>query len=94
MNAARLEHPAIADGENSFLLAEGNLCLMRRETAGESCLIAVNFSAKEPGRIEVGPCAIAADLETGAEGASLEKADGTTWLSLPPYGIAVLLPGD
>ena len=94
VNAARLEHPAIADGENSFLLAEGNLCLMRRETAGESCLIAVNFSAKEPGRLEVGPCAIAADLETGSEGASLEEADGTTWLSLPPYGIAVLLPGD
>ena len=88
VNRARLSHPAIADGENAFLLAEGDLCLMRRTAETETCLIAVNFSKAEAGAIEVGACAIAEDLETGGDAATLKN--GT--LTLPPRAICVLTP--
>ena len=88
VNLARLSHPAIADGENAFLLAEGSLCLIQRTTADETCLIAVNFSKAEAGTIEVGPFEVAADLETGDGAATL--ADGA--LTLPPRSICVLVP--
>lgn len=87
VNHTRLDNPAIADGENEFLLAEGDLCLMRRTAEAETCLIAVNFSAKSPGEITLdGTCEIACDLEVGGEAASLSNGV----LTLPPYGIAVL----
>ena len=90
VNRARLENPAIADGANEWLLAEGDLCLMRRTLDGDSVLIAVNFSKAEPGRFAVGDCRIVADLETGDAAAAIESADDGTWLVLPPHGIAVL----
>ena len=91
VNQARLSHPSIAWGKNVTLLAEGNLLLMQRETAEETCLIAVNFSSKESGRIGIDSCTIACDLETGGDSAELETAEGATWICLPPMGIAVLL---
>ncbi len=90
VNRARLEYPAIAWGENRFLLAEGSLCLMEREWDGERLLIALNFSADEAGRVEVGPCRIACDLETGTAAADLETDNDGTWLTLPGYGIAIM----
>ena len=87
VNLARLENPTIADGENAFLLAEGSLCLMRRETEEDACLIAVNFSRDEAGEIALdGEYVIAADLETGDEAARIENGR----IVLPPYGIAIL----
>ena len=88
VNEARLRFPAIAEGANTFLLAEGNLCLMKREAGEQTCLIAVNFSKKDAEQTDVGRCTIAADLEAGEGTAAL---DGTT-LTLPPCGICVLLP--
>ena len=87
VNHARLDHPEIASGTNTFEYAEGDLCLMRRETADAACFIAMNFSPTEAGEIAVdGDCAIAADLETGTDAATL---NGGT-LTLPPYGIVIL----
>ena len=90
VNAVRLAHPAISEGENAFLLAEGDVCLMRRQAAGEACLIAVNFSKKEARAFELEPCALAADLEAGGGAATLENTNGGARLLLPPCGIAVL----
>ena len=84
---ARKQVPAIARGTNEFVLAEGELCLMRRTLEGESWLIAMNCSAKDtldctlPGRAE-----LLFDLETGDETAALS---GDT-LTLPPYAIVIL----
>ena len=84
---ARRQVPAIAQGENEFVLAEGEICLMRRTLGGESVLIALNCSAKDtlacslPGRAD-----LLFDLETGHEAAALE--DDT--LTLPPYAIVIL----
>ena len=87
VNQARLENPAIADGKNTFLLAEGCLCLMRRETPSEACLIAVNLSADAEGEIPLdGDYTIAADLETGTEAARIENGA----LRIPAYGIVIL----
>ena len=86
VNHARLENPAIANGENTFLTAQGTLCLMKRQAADDACLIAVNFSKKDAEALEVGDCAIACDLEVGLESAVLSA--GT--LTLPPYAIVVL----
>ena len=87
VNHARLEHPAIADGANTFLLAEDSLCLMRRETADEACLIAVNFSKDAAGEIALdGDYTIACDLEVSADAARIENGA----VVLPPYGIAIL----
>ncbi len=90
VNRARLDFPAIPAGENAFLLAEGSLCLMERTLETDRVLIAINFSPKDAGRVAVGPCALARDLETGDEKAALDESDGETWLTLPPWGIAVL----
>ena len=87
VNRARLDNPAIADGTNAFLLADDDLCLMRREAGEDACLIAVNFSAKAAGEIPLdGDWQIAADLEA-IEGEA--KVEGGT-LYIPPYGIVVL----
>ena len=87
VNHARLDHPEIASGKNTFEYAEGDLCLMRRETADAACLIAMSFSPTEAGQIPLdGDWTIAADLETGEEAARL---DGGA-LTVPPYGIVVL----
>ena len=79
--------PAIARGENSFLLAEGDVCLMRRAYGEEDCLIAVNFSS---GKDQVCPIedgfGILYELETGEGRASI----GESGLILPPYAIVVL----
>ena len=64
--------------------------LMEREWNGERLGIAINFSAGEAGRIEVGPCKIACDLETGSDAATLDARDDGTWLTLPGYGIAIM----
>ena len=87
VNHARLDHPAIADGGNTVLLAEGALLLMRRETADDACLIALNFSKNETGEIALdGDYAVAADLEVGEDSATVEDRV----LILPAYGIAIL----
>ena len=87
VNRARLDNPAIADGTNAFLLADDDLCLMRREAGEDACLIAVNFSAKAADEIPLdGDWQIAADLEA-IEGEA--KVEGGT-LYIPPYGIVVL----
>lgn len=90
VNRARLENPAIADGANEFLLAEGDLCLMRRTAGEDACLIAVNFSSKAAGEIAL-DCEyeISADLEVGTEAAMLAE----NVLTLPPYGIVVMKLG-
>ena len=94
VNRARLDFPAISAGENAFLLAEGNLCLMERTLDGDRLEIAINFSQKEAGRLPVGPREIARDLEVGDAAAALEEADGETWLILPPWGITLLTEVD
>ena len=63
---------------------------MQRTLETDRVLIAINFSPKDAGRVAVGPCALARDLETGDEKAALDESDGETWLTLPPWGIAVL----
>ena len=87
---ARKDHPAIAWGENRFLLAEGSLCLMERSRGDERCLVAVNFSPKEPGSLPVSDYKIACDLEVSGEVAAIETANGENLLTVPRYGIVVL----
>ena len=86
VNHARLALPAISQGENEFLLAEGSICLMHRFHPMGDCLIAINFSAKEVAAIPCDSWQIAFDLETGGDAARLE--DGN--LILPPQAIAIL----
>ena len=90
VNRTRLDNQAIADGENEFLLADGDLCLMRRTAGEDACLIAINFASKAEGEIALdGEYEIAADLEVGSEAAELENG----LLMIPAYGIAVLRRG-
>lgn len=87
-NQIRLAHPAIANGQNEFLHVQGDLCVMRRSGEYGECLIAMNFSAKDAQQWQTPEGAyIADDLETGTEAAALSEG----LLTLPPYGIAVLL---
>ena len=86
VNQARLAHPEIARGKNTFLLAEGSQCLMRRDLGRTKCLIAVNFSGKDEGKIEVGEWEIDGDIETGDGHAEMEGGV----LTLPPLAIVIL----
>ena len=87
VNAVRLAYPMIANGENEFVHVSGDVCLMRRTWQGESCLIAMNFSAKETLSCPVPEgCALADQLLTGSEACVLNGAE----IVLPPYAIAIL----
>ena len=83
VNAARLDNPEIADGENETLLSEGDLLVMRRTLDGEALTIAMNFSPSETLSLPVDAGAIRFDLETGDGAAALEGGA----LSLPPRAI-------
>ena len=85
----RLAYPAVAAGKNEWVASDTHTLLMRRFTEEESALVAVNFSAKEALSLEVPGAGyeIAFDLETGEGRAVLEGQS----LTLPPYGIAVLM---
>ena len=90
VNHIRLSYPMIADGANEFVLAEGDLCLMRRTSQEGSCLIALNFDGKAAAELSLpAACELAAQLMTGEEAAALSQ-DGQT-LILPAYGIAILI---
>ena len=87
LNHARIDYPMIANGENEFIIAEGDILLMKRTLDGSSCLIAMNFSPKDPGTCSVPDSAmIGRDIETGDEQAVL--TDGV--LTLPAYAIVIL----
>ena len=87
VNMARQQVPAIARGENEFVLAAGDVCVMRRTLGTESVLIALNFSGKNSQDCSLpGNASILYDLETGSETAALR---GDT-LTLPPYAIVIL----
>lgn len=92
VNRARLDYPAISTGANETLLAEGDLCLMRRSGEDGEYMIAMNFSAKEPRTMEVPDSTIAVDLEVGDGSAVLEERGESPALTLPPRAIAVLVP--
>ena len=87
LNWARIRHPMIANGENSILHASGDVLLMERRWQGESCLICLNFSAKniEECTIPTG-YGIAEDIETADDKAQLDRNK----LTLPPYAIVIL----
>ena len=88
VNRIRLEYPAISEGENDFLLADGNLCVMERTMGDETCLIAVNFSKDTWGQVDAWGYRIAEDLEVGSDAASMEDSA----VSLPPLAIVILTP--
>ena len=92
VNRARLDYPAISTGANETLLAEGDLCLMRRSGEDGEYMIAMNFSAKESRTMEVPDSTIAVDLEVGDGSAVLKERGESPALTLPPRAIAVLVP--
>ena len=94
VNRARLDYPAISGGENSFLLAEGSVCVMKRTHPDGDCIIAINFSSKETFTVEAEPWQIAVDLETGNASAALTVKDGAASLKLPPCAVVILTPDD
>ena len=94
VNQARLAIPAISRGENSFLLAEGSVCLMKRSHPSGDCIIAINFSSKDAYTVEVEPWQIAVDLEVGNASAALTEKGGVVGLKLPPCAVVVLVPAE
>ena len=87
VNHTRISYPMIANGENEFVFVEGDILLMRRTLNGSSCLIAMNFSAKEPGSCTVPPEAVIGnDIEVSHDKAVLTDSE----LTLPPYAIVIL----
>ena len=88
VNHVRLQHPAIARGENEYLHVDDWTCVMRRSLGGDAVVIAMNFSASKEQTIAlpVEGLTIAGDLETGDGQATLTGAD----LTLPPYAIVIL----
>lgn len=89
LNHLRLTYPGIALGETAFEQVNTDSLLMRKSLFDAELYLAVNFSAKETRDITL-PAAMTLKegLYTGEDKAVL---NGET-LSLPPYGIAVMLP--
>lgn len=92
VNHARLTTPLIARGTNTTLYSDKNVVLMQRTLDGESCYIAMNFSRTEAQAVDIPATrlTLVTDLEVADAQATLTGADGTTTVTLPAYGIAVL----
>ena len=90
LNHARIDYPMIANGTNEFVHVQGDICLMRRKWQGQSCLIAMNFSAKDTGKCPLPEGArIDRDIETEDAMAEINEC----CLTMPPYAIVILKEG-
>ena len=88
LNHLRLTYPEIALGDTAFEQVNADSLLMRKSLFDAELYIAVNFSAKETREMTLDLNLELKDgLYTGKENAVLK--DGA--LTLPPFGIAVLL---
>lgn len=87
LNQARNVYTMIPAGTNEFVYTNNDILLIKRTLNGDSCWIAMNFSAKTSGE-----CPVPADLQIGMD---IETGDETAILSgetllLPPYAIVIL----
>ena len=95
LNHMKLDHPAIARGENEFVYDDDDVLVMKRTWGDEVCYVAINFSAKSectvplPAQNLALSASLSALLPAGAAAASLDGSN----LVISPYTIAVLLPG-
>ncbi len=79
--------PVIADGKNTFVHVDGDVCLMKRENDSGSVLIAINFSSSKENLCPItGSVSILYDQEAGEKNSSLDSEG----LHMPPYSIVVL----
>lgn len=90
VNLLKKQFPAIARGTHATVLADKELCLLRRDLQGKTIYIAVNFSASDALSLALPEEAAGASLlgELDAAGGACQMENGV--LTLPPYGVAIL----
>ena len=92
LNRLKLEHPAIAAGENEFVYGDENVIIMKRVYKDETCYIAINFSAKQEAVVHLSQpdLAIMGQLNpSGNVSGIVADASGAS-LTLTPYAIVIL----
>ena len=91
INLLKAANPVVMQGRTEAVQVEKTCCVLRRFTEDDECLIAINFDRENPASVSLtGAYTLASELEIAQESASVETADGTSLLTLPPYGIALL----
>jgi len=95
LNHMKLQHPAIARGENAFVYGDDNLLVMQRTWGDDMCYIAINFDAKNERSADIGLENLAVSASLNALEAPDTPAAALTGehLVMSPYAIAVLVPG-
>ena len=91
MNHQRLDMPAIARGKLAILDVTDDTCVLSREWAGQTVIIAVNFSAKEARAVTLpGEYTLLDTLDVGETASDAKIAGDQTIITLQPFGIAYL----
>lgn len=92
LNWLKKENPAIARGENEFVSCEDDVLIMKRTWEGETCCVAINFSAKQEktAALTLSNPFIAGQINVSADMANLSDTQNGPVLSIPAYGIVVL----
>ena len=95
INRIKHENPVIMQGRTVDGNAEGSLCVLRRESETDACVIAINFDPYEAVSFDCpGSLAFKDELSaTGEKAAVVQDVEASvTHVTLPAYGIVILKP--
>ena len=93
INLLKAEYPVIMQGRTEELLTGDTYCAIRRFTETDECAILINFSADEYAIFDLeGEYSLAAQLTVSEDSGTAYAQNGVTSVTLPPYGILILLP--
>ena len=93
LNHLKLAVPSIARGSTEFVYSDSFLCVMKRTWESETSYVVINFSSAKTlaYRLDVPGLALAGTLLTGEEEAAVNLEENGADVTLPPYGICVLV---
>ncbi|MBP3655502.1 MAG: alpha amylase [Clostridia bacterium] len=92
LNRAKLAHPAIARGENSFVYGDSYVIIMRRVYGGETCYVAMNFDGKQArtAALDWANPTMMEQINVSGNVSTLDQTGGGAVLTLAPYGVVIL----
>ena len=93
INELKHTYPVIMQGRTEELVTAESYCALRRYTDSDECVIVINFDPESSASFDIpGSFTLAGELKTSGDGAAADVFNAVTSITVPPYGIAILLP--